>query len=122
MFKSLNVGTYLAVQQLRLCTLNAGGVWSVPGWGTKSLCALRMTKNNFGKESKCTDHGWRVVFNAGLVFWAGSCCLGVCVEKDSEVMSGLRGCDGLVVLDAWWRRKARGAGTPAPKPASVDPA
>ena len=74
MFKSLNVGTCLAVQQLRLCTPNAQGMWSVPGWGTKGLCAPHTTKNNFGEESKCTDHGWRVVFNARLIFWAEGCC------------------------------------------------
>ena len=87
--KSLNVRTGLVVRQLRLCIPNAGGLWSVPGWGTESLCAPHTTKNDFGKESKCRDHGWRVVFNAGLIFWAGGCCLGVCVEKDSEAVSGL---------------------------------
>ena len=30
-----NIWTSLAVQQLRLCTSSAGGVGSIPGWGTK---------------------------------------------------------------------------------------
>jgi len=39
--------------------------------------------------------------------------LGVVVEKDSEAVSGLRDCDGLVVLDAAGRGGTSGAGMPA---------
>ena len=34
-FKTAFLGTFLAVQRLRLCASNAGGAGSISGWGTK---------------------------------------------------------------------------------------
>lgn len=34
-YKTVNVGTSLAVQWLRLCAPNAGDMGSIPGWRTK---------------------------------------------------------------------------------------
>ena len=31
-----NIGTSLVVQWVRLCAPNAGGLGSIPGWGTRS--------------------------------------------------------------------------------------
>ena len=35
------LGTSLLIQWLRLCVSNAGGVGSIPGWGTKILHAMQ---------------------------------------------------------------------------------
>ena len=45
-------GTSLAVPWLRLCTSTAGGVCSIPGWGTKILHAARCGQKKKKKKKK----------------------------------------------------------------------
>ena len=45
-FKNYKRGTSLAVQWLALCASNAGGVGSIPGWGTRIPHAARGSKKN----------------------------------------------------------------------------
>ena len=84
MFKSLNVRTCLAVQQLRLCTPNAQGMWSVPGWGLRVRVPLIRPKIILGKILNVQTMGGGSFSTPGS--FSG---LRVVVEKDSEVVSGL---------------------------------
>ena len=45
-------GTSLAVQWLRPHTCTRGGTGSIPGWGTKILCAAQCSQKTRGKKSK----------------------------------------------------------------------
>ena len=44
--------TFLAVQWLRLCTSNVGGLGSIPGWGTKIPCAIWYSQKERKKKKK----------------------------------------------------------------------
>ena len=49
--------TFLAVQWLRLCTSNVGGLGSIPGWGTKIPCAIWYSqKERKRKRNKDKDY------------------------------------------------------------------
>ena len=62
-----NLGASLAVQWLRLCTSNASGVGSVPGWGTKIPYAAwhsekirKKKKENLYSLYKEKSFWWRI--------------------------------------------------------------
>ena len=45
------IGTSLAVQWLGLCASTAGGMGSIPGWGTKIPHAMQTNNNNNNKSN-----------------------------------------------------------------------
>ena len=53
----MKTGTSLVVQWLRLHASNAGGMGSIPGWGTKIPHAMECGKKNTKKQTKKTLTG-----------------------------------------------------------------
>ena len=57
LFKTIDIGASLAVQWLRLHTSSAGGLGSIPGQGTKILCAAWRGRNKT-KQTNTIDISW----------------------------------------------------------------
>ena len=54
-------GTSLAIQWLRLCASNAGGTGSIPGQGTKILCAMRHNQKMKQQKKAATVDWYRIL-------------------------------------------------------------